>query len=360
MKHFVNVSLLFFFATLAISGMLRFFQPFDLVVTRLHIVSGFALVIFITLHLSSRGKYFWGLIKKPRNRSKGKQGSPITLLGSVLIFWLYAVAASLWNWWPIPLLISASHESQHARDIFRPNRDTAYMPIDDGLKVKRINDQGASLRLEFDWGDSFGPDVDETDLWGDGHPQLAIWAESEDGTVLETLYVTEDSAMSNDQEFGGHQRNRNEVLPIWYERYQDIIGQEPEEDLDAVSSATPTRDFSLDGHLKMDAIPFVVYVEVNAPNDDNDFFHAGQIESNDGYTRPGIGQPSVIYEALIYPSDDRQYYLMDLTSHSGSSSVPPGELYYDTDQLTTAKRLVDKILLKVEWPPEEEAEIADE
>ncbi|MGC6455275.1 MAG: hypothetical protein ACON39_06490 [Coraliomargaritaceae bacterium] len=351
MKHFVNLSLLFFFVTLVASGLLRFTQPFSLVVTRVHIIFGLGLVVLVGLHLSGRGKYFINLLKKPRSQKTNKKPTPRILLVSVLLFWGYLLSAALWNLWPVPAIISGSYEAKNARDIFRPHRQIAYEVLESGLNVARGTKTGAGLRIEFDWSSEFGKDLDKPTLWGDGHTQIAIWAEAEDGSVLETLFVTESTAASSEFEWGGATQKRNQVLPIWHQRYQDMIGDIIEV-TDVVSSATPVRDFSLEGHLKMDGLPFVVYVEINAPKDSNRFFHSDQPDSGEGYMSPGIGQPSVIYEVQIYPSDEQRYYLMNLTGHSGSSRQNDGEIQYDTSQLTSSKKLVDKILLKVEWPEE--------
>ena len=58
MKHYVNFGLLFAFAILIVSALLRFFQPFSLVVTRIHIVFGSLVLLLVALHLASRLTYF--------------------------------------------------------------------------------------------------------------------------------------------------------------------------------------------------------------------------------------------------------------------------------------------------------------
>ena len=53
MKGFVNWGLLFAFPVLVVSGALRFFEPFSLAVTRIHIVFGTLLFVLVALHLAA-------------------------------------------------------------------------------------------------------------------------------------------------------------------------------------------------------------------------------------------------------------------------------------------------------------------
>lgn len=342
MKHFVNLSLLFFFGTLVLSGLFRFLKPFDLVTTRVHIIFGLGVLILIGLHLMSRGKYFVGLLKKRRKKANGSQ-HPVVLLSSVIIVWGYLLLSSLFNWWPVDVIVKLSYESRHQREIFRHNSRTAFEPLERGIQVARVTDKDASLRLEMEWGPEFKPMQKSGQPLGTRYPQMAIWAEAEDGTILETLFLSQASAGANEINWAGHTHTRKDILPIWYERYKDILGQEPEEsDLDAVTSATPINDFSMETYLKFQGQPFSVYVEVNAPNDPNAYFHHEQAESSEGYTKEGIGQPSIVYEAYVFPEDERRYFLMDLSGHSGSTSQQVAEVDYELSELTTAKQLVEK------------------
>lgn len=348
MKHFVNLALLLFFVTLVASGLLRFFKPFDLITTRLHITFGIGTLLLVGFHLASRGKYFLSLLRG-RRRSRGSSGHGPLLVPAVVIFWGYLFSAASWNLWPVDLLIGASYEARHAREIFRANPKTAFEPIESGLQVKRVTDKAASIRLELEWGDSFSPAHNKEQSLGSRHPQMAIWAETEDGVMLETLFVSQACAAANEINWQGHLLSRSEILPHWCSRHKNILRRQPDESVDAVSAATPMRDFSMEGCLQMDAQPFVVYVEINAPGDANDFFHHNQSAQNAGYAAPGLGQPSVIYEAFVFPQQQRRCFLLELSSHSGDFE-DTGELAYDLQHLTTAKQIVEKILLHVDWP----------
>ena len=347
MKHLVNVGLLFFFLTLLASGLMRFFQPFSLAVTRVHVTFGFGMAVLIGLHLSFLGKYFRNLLRAPQSPSQRRFGGQ-SLVAAAAFVWAITLAASLWNLWPVTQLIGYSYEARHAKDIFRPHRRVAYLPVESGLRVHRRSTADTDLRIELDWGPAFGQDIGEFDFSG-VQTQLAIWAENEEGDVLETIYVSAASAASDTMMWSGRKVGRKDVLPIWHARYEKLLGKAIPQEVDAVSSATPTRDFSMDGHLNTNGLPFALYVEVNAARDENATF--GQHADSSG--RPGSGQPSVVYEARIYPSDQRSYYLMELIGHGGTGHLPAGEINYDLSGLTTAKRIIDKVLIKVTWPESE-------
>ncbi|MEM6883800.1 MAG: hypothetical protein AAF571_02120 [Verrucomicrobiota bacterium] len=348
MKNFVNLSLLFFFSTLVFSGLSRFFLPFDLVITRVHIIFGFGMLLFVGLHLMGRGKYFMGLMKKRPDASKPKGKSPVVLFTAVILFWGYCLAASIYNWQPIKMIVDRSYESRHSREIFRENARTAFVPLEQGVDVKRKTVDDASIRLELEWGAEF-PDKHGSKPLDGNYPQIAIWAEAEDGTVLETFFVSQAAAFAKEFEWVGQNVKRSDVLPIWYSRYKDVLGKAPDpSDVDGVSSATPIRDFSMETYLKYQGQPFSVYVEINAPNDRNQYFHHEQSETSDSYTAPGIGQPSLIYEAFVFPGDGKRYFLMDLIGHSGSRNE--GEIQYEMDDITSARQLIEKILMQVELP----------
>ncbi|MEM0965802.1 MAG: hypothetical protein AAGJ81_06615 [Verrucomicrobiota bacterium] len=356
-NSFVNVSLLFFFSTLVFSGLSRFFLPFDLVTTRVHIIFGFGMLVFVGLHLMGRGKYFAGLMKN-RGRKKKPSRNPVLLLAAVLLFWGFWLVGSIYDWEPVKTIVDRSYESRHQREIFRSNARTAFEPLQNGVQVKRLTDEDASIRLELEWGPEF-PEGGGSGQPLDGrYPQIAIWAEAEDGTVLETFFVSQSAAFANEFEWGGETFTREEVLPIWYSRYKDILGKEPlAEDVDGVSSATPIQDFSMETYLKYQGMPFSVFVEVNAPDDPNQIFHHEQSESGDYFNREGIGQPSIVYEAYVFPDDDQRWFLMTAAGHSSTSNNTTGEINYDLSDMTTAKQIVEKILMQVDLPkPQNEEE----
>lgn len=351
MKHFVNFALLLFFPTLVVSGVLRFWKPFELVTTRVHIVFGFGLLLLVLLHLLTRGGYYVRMMRKG-NSGGGSVASRCALLGGVVVVWALSLGAALWNWWPVEKFIGIGYEASHRKEIFRSDPLAVYESVDNGARMKRATPGSAALRLEIEWGPEFPGKRRGGQPFDGAAPQIAIWAEAESGSMIETLFVSERAAFAESFEWAGIEQERADVLPVWRKRYDLLRGGDS--DADVISGATPEHSFSLEDHLRNDSKAYYLYVEVNAPNDANEFFNAEQTKKHEGYTRPGIGQPSVLYEAYIQPGDGRRYYFLELTSHSGSSESKEGDLSYDMSGLTTAKKIIEKIVARVDWPEAKE------
>lgn len=356
-RHFVNLALVPFFLTLVVTGLLRFLLPFSLVTTRIHIIAGFAVLVLVGLHLASRVTYFKGIIRFTGNKPvKRKPISDKALLG-VVGLWIFLLATSLWNLPPASQIIGASYESRNRATIFRSDPKTVYKSVGDGLRLKRVADSSdASVLVQIDWSSAY------LDAYGQkgqpftgSRPQVAIWAESETGTLIETLYLSEKSAFRENFEWAGHQHRRVDILPIWRNRFTLTTGIAPDGEQAAFfSGATPEHSFSIHNYLKTNSESFYLYVEINAPGDSNDFFHSNKKPDDEGYVKPGIGQPSLLYGAHVTPGQDKQYLLLDLVGHGGSNNSD-GSIHYDLEPFTSAKNLVEKILVRVKSvEPEEE------
>ena len=170
--------------------------------------------------------------------------------------------------------------------------------------------------------------------------------------MIETLYLQPSLAYSDRPLWEGVRTRRNHILPIWRHRYTLVSGINPDGSNDGVSGATESHRYALDPYL----VPgkgntFVIFAEINAPNDPNDHWTDSQ-----------LGQPSLLYSALIKVDEDRDYYLLELTGHGGGAEES-GAIQYDLDHITSARELADLLLLKVEKPaekpaPEPDAQVA--
>ncbi|MCP4509801.1 MAG: hypothetical protein GY826_25790 [Fuerstiella sp.] len=160
--------------------------------------------------------------------------------------------------------------------------------------------------------------------------------------MIETLYLERELAFADTVDWHGALTRRNHILPIWRNRYTAISGIGPDGKVDAVSGATDTHSFALDRYL----VPgrdndFIVCVEVNVPAD-----------PSDNWPDPQIGQPSLLYTAYIKVDKAERYAILELTGHGGGAENN-GNVRYDFDGITTAKDLVDLLLVKlVARPPE--------
>ena len=77
------------------------------------------------------------------------------------------------------------------------------------------------------------------------------------------------------------------------------------------------------------------YSEYDFPNDE--IFHNGTGQ---------LGQPSIIFDAFIDMNDQKDYYLMELIGH-GHHSGQNGNINQDLSTLTTAKHIVERIIVGV-------------
>ncbi len=361
MRHFVNIALLLFFVTLLITGLLRYVAPFSLVTTRVHIVFGIGVAVLVALHLVERTKYFKQILGFRGGGSRSNPAGvkparrvPVKMLSGVIGVWLVLLAGAVWDLPPASSIVEMSYESRHRRIIFRPDAMAVFQPVEQGLRVKRAAEDDASVLMELEWGPAFDRLYRRAKLpFAEARPQVAVWAESKNGSLIETLFLSERVAFSEQLEWAGQTLRRVDILPVWRHRYTLKTGVKPDGDVAAYSGATPEHSFALPTHLRTDGEPFYLYVELNAPHDANAFYHSDQADDHAGYMKPGIGQPSILYAAYIEPDERPRHVLLDLVGHGGSSSRRDGNIHYDTDKLTTAKELIEKILVRVEWRPED-------
>ena len=312
MRHFVNYALLFFFVVLAISGLLSFLEPFKLLTTRIHIVFGFGVVVLVLLHIGQRLKYL------RINLNGRKAGMPSVHALSALVVCVVLLSAAIENWWPVRTFISLGYEARNKAIIFRSDNNTAFKTINTGAVLKHVPEASAHVRLELEWGAAFHK--------MENKPQIAIWAENTTGMMINTFFVSEESAYSEILSWEGKDQPRAVVLPIWRHRYTLLSGVDPYGQLDGKSAATPEHSFSIEEYLQTGARPFYIYAEINIPGDD---------------------QPSVLYGAYIEARERKEYYILPLVAHAGNQDKPTGHLYYDLDELTTARDIVEKILVRV-------------
>ena len=188
-------------------------------------------------------------------------------------------------------------------------------------------------------------------------PQIAIWIEDLDGKYLETLYVTKGVAKQDWKKAPSDPTPKEEIrrpesLPHWAHqrgiKYEDGLYL-PTRDkplVDAVTSATPTNSFELDSKIKAEREQVIVKAEINHSSDFNDFYHKNLDSDSDYYGggKWGSGQPAVIYAKKVNLTDKEQKYSLEMIGHS-SPSGENGKVYSDVSKLTTAKRIVEEIVI---------------
>jgi hypothetical protein len=203
------------------------------------------------------------------------------------------------------------------------------------------------------------------------NPQVAIWIEDSAGNYIETLLVTTSTARGlfysgrsakNFKESDGIKTEssvptrRVDALPYWSHKrghqYADgFYSPPPGEPLpDGITGATPTDNFYFKktNSLIQGRSSFKVLVELNVAFDENesyseyDFLDDSLYHGGTGL----LGQPSVVYSVTIRKDDKNRYYVLNLVGH-GHHSGSTGELISETETITTAKHVTERIVVGI-------------
>lgn len=244
--------------------------------------------------------------------------------------------------------------------------------MDFGAKLKSNGERGSNfseyefveinsandIRLTFDL-------MRSAHYW---HPQIAIWTEDTLGNYMQTIFVTQ--ATAKGLFFGGRSKEnfkefdvnkdaigdyrRVDALPIWSHKrgvqYEDGM-YVPHSDNplpDGISGATLSDNFLMATSANYSSM-FHLRMELNVAFDDNEYYSEfdfpddAEFHSGTGQ----LGQPSILFDALIDMTDTRKYYLMELIGH-GHHSGQTGEIDPDFTTLTTALEIVERIVVAVE------------
>ena len=309
MKRVLYISMLLNFLVLISTGGLRFFIPFSLNLSRLHIISGALLGICILVHLFDKSRNLKAVFK-PRNHPRAWMTPLVTTI----------ICTALWTaaWFGMPgvsHMMSLSYEQRNHASIFRSQDSVAYRNDDRLIRTTKLTSAGASLDLELLWKASPKGSA------------VAIWAETKAGTIIETLYLTGSLKYSEAHPWEGEDARRGNILPVWRHRYTAVCGVDPAGATDLISQPTINHQWLLDNQLNEAKESFILYVEVNLPGD---------------------RAPSLIYAASIEPESTNPYTLLTLVGHSGGSQKD-GELNYDVSVLPPISLIVERILVKTVW-----------
>lgn len=309
MKRVLYISMLLNFLVLIGTGGLRFFIPFSLNLSRLHIFSGVLLGVCIVIHLFDKSRNL-KVVFKPRHHSRAWLTPLLTTIACTAIW-----AAAWFDLPGISHIMSLSYEQRNHASIFRSQDSVAYHTEDRLIRTTKLTTSGAALDLELLW---------KTKPEGSA---VAIWAETKSGTIIETLYLTGSLKYSESHPWEGKESRRGKILPVWRHRYTAVCGVDPAGVTDLISQPTINHQWLLDNQLNEANESFVLFVEVNLPGDRS---------------------PSLVYAASIDPESPNDYTLLSLVGHSGGSEQD-GELNYDISVLPDTSRIVERILVKTTW-----------
>ncbi|MDM4014865.1 hypothetical protein [Roseiconus lacunae] len=326
-RHVINLSLCFALAVMLITGGAAYWLPFSLLNARLHVCGGLVFVALITFHLVDRIAYLQKLFAL---RLRGFTGWHAFSVLSGVAVWLYitgtGTAPSTW-------LMKQSYEARHRREIVRASPLVGFgEPSEHNRLIFRTTNPATATKdnpVELSVWLGFDRDLDRL-------PSIAVWAESMTGTMIETLFLEDELSYGETVDVHGIRKRRGDVLPIWRHKYSLVSGTDPNGEIDVVSGATERHQYSLDGTLVAgQGKEFIVCVELNVAGD-----------PNDAWPDPVLGQPSLLYTAIVEVDAENSNALLELTAHGGGAEVD-GNLQYDLGTITTAKTYADLFLVKL-------------
>lgn len=202
------------------------------------------------------------------------------------------------------------------------------------------------------------------------HPQVVVWIEDTLGQFVKTLFITESTAKGlflsgrNANNFKSFDANKKvktlssenlrlvDALPFWsHKRGKETLPNffapvfsDPE--VDGMTGATPQGNFYIRSQVPEELSTFNLWLEVNVAFDDNKFYSEYDFPDDSSYHGGTglLGQPSLIYKATLQRSEQQGFRLMDLMGHSHHSGQN-GNLYNDLSSITTAKRILDRVVV---------------
>lgn len=190
------------------------------------------------------------------------------------------------------------------------------------------------------------------------YPLMAIWVEDMQGHYRHPLYVARSMAkgiFTHAQYEAGQwkpgEKKIPSALPYWLHQ-RNIPGPDslfvptPEHPIaDAFTGATPTGSFILKTVVS-DTVerPFRVLFEINQSWDWNQHWYNSKYPGNQEYMKSA--QPALVYEAVVDEQSSGREIIMSPIGHSHPYGAT-GELFEDISTLTTARKIAEKITVRV-------------
>ena len=356
-KNLISISIAGAFLVVAITGVLMYFFKHGDLTASLHTLFGMAFVLYAIFHLKNNWKslkaYSVNAQRAPADpkqqgvSASGLKSELMMSLGILLlvffgVYYQLAPFSAVYNW----------------GNTFRTGQQ------------RNEGDQLSYIRMNintFGEGDSMLIDLRKGPYFE--YPTYAFWLEDTTGKYLQTLYVTGKLAKNNfttkvvsengedifiDEPETRHLRERPEALPVWAHQYGvtssrgNSVPDGEQEVPDGYSGATMFDNFLLRTRADQ-KLPqkFVIKFEINHSFDWNEFYTPDRYPDDPIYSGNGkVGQPSLVYAAHIDRTSAQKYYAMTLIGR-GHHSGQDGRIYSDLSQITTAKQLVDRVIIEL-------------
>jgi hypothetical protein len=375
-RAFVSLTLFMFLTVILVTSLLMFFKPHTPLVALLHTGIGFLLLTIAAWHLKNN----FSSLKTYFKLSQAKSGAtlnvalPIAILLSSIILGLALTQSA-------PFLTLYEWGNRLRSDVKSEEKiQFNYVRV----KHAQVGAQGNKLVIDLRKGPYFR------------FPQYAFWLETMDGKFIQPLFVTQKLANNKfvvkqtlrdkqtvfNSDISGYddeawskvfseeyspetveQRARPESLPVFLHQvgskvpdniFSSVDKTAAENSsiktstIDGYAGATMLDNFLLSSQANK-TLPekFRVRFEINQAFDFNNYYSSDRFPDDLIYSGNGYSaQPSVIYEAIIDTKSSQQYYPMTLIGH-GHHSGADGKIYFDIENLTTAKEIIDRIIVEI-------------
>lgn len=333
-RKIISLSIALSFFVMLTTGVISYYQEYSRVIATIHTTFGVLFSLGVLFHISNNFKPLKGYAKEK------------VLLGILI---------------PLALVFFGT--------FFQVKPFTSFMDFGAKLKSnssKAINQANYDV-LEMQMGNDLQLSVDLLRGEHYWHPQMAIWLEDTIGNHLETIFVSKATAQGlffggrskdnfkefDEQKQGTGDYRRVNALPVWSHKrgvkYADGMYVPTKEEAlpDAITGATFIDNFKL--LASIDSLNnFVLKIELNVAFDDNEYYSEFDFPDDQVFHNGTgqLGQPSIVFGTEIDMSDSKDYYLMELLGH-GHQSGQSGEIYTELSKLTTAKQIVERIVVGV-------------
>jgi hypothetical protein len=305
-RPFVTLLTALTFIVLAVTGILGFVRAFNIHVVGLHALMGFVFIGLVGFHVTNNIK-------------------PLKKHLATRIIWLCLaiiapLALVLWlQPGPVKAILGLSGNYGPALERFELSED--------GMEFQYSPDPGYKLKLTVKTATGY-------DLTNP--PATAIWLENQGGFHIKTLRPPD--------------AGREALVPYWHfkrrgwanakKEAEEKGAKQEEEEVDAVSEATPNGSFDPADYILPggeETTPYKLLIEVNQPGDKH-----GKYED----------QPSLVYAVEIDNRLPVTYQVLEIVGYPKREDDDDGKeawsLYYVDDSFGSALDLIDSALLTID------------
>lgn len=308
-RHWVSTLIAMLFVTLAVTGVMGFIFPFNLLTVSVHALVGFVFIVAVGFHIRN---HYHQLRRYFTKRS-----------AAVLVVFVVAlITVILLQPGPVRAIIGLS-------DNLGPDPSNFEL---DGQRMLYRYDPADHYRMLLEVMGGSAYDADDP-------PYVAIWIENRSGYHIKSLYHTERDDYETHLAYWHYKRSEYLKYKAEHEAKSEAVAEQ-QEDLDALSSATENDSFDPADYIvpkdpERDA-PYRVMIEINQLGDGNEHYD---------------DQPSLVYSVEVDNRDPRTFQVLEIVGYPKAKEGEDGEvtwsLYYADETLTTARDLLDSALLRI-------------